>query len=161
MRHRVAGWKLGRNTSHRRALLRNLVTSLIIEERIETTVTKAKFMKSHVEKMITLGKKGGVSHRRLAAAFLMTPEAVDKLFATIGPRFGDRNGGYTRIILTGFRKGDGGAKAFIEILGSEKVVDEKREKRAELRAKRAEETRKAMEESQAQPGEGGGEEPTA
>jgi large subunit ribosomal protein L17 len=120
MRHRVAGWKLGRNTSHRRALLRNLVTSLIIEERIETTVTKAKFMKAHVEKMITLGKKGGVANRRLAASFLMTPEAVDKLFNTVGPRFGDRNGGYTRIILTGFRKGDGGAKAFIEILGRQR-----------------------------------------
>jgi large subunit ribosomal protein L17 len=158
MRHRVAGWKLGRNTSHRRALLRNLVTSLIIEERIETTVTKAKFMKAHVEKMITLGKKGGVANRRLAASFLMTPEAVDKLFNTVGPRFGDRNGGYTRIILTGFRKGDGGAKAFIELLGSEKVVDEKREKRAELRSKRAEETRKAMEAQQG-PAPVGGEEP--
>ena len=160
MRHRVAGWKLGRNTSHRRALLRNLVTSLIIEERIETTVTKAKAMKSHVEKMITLGKKGGVANRRLAASYLMTPEAVDKLFNTVGPRFGDRPGGYTRIILTGFRKGDGGAKAFIEILCSEKVVDEKREKRAELRAKRAEETRKAMEEQQG-PAPEGGEEPKA
>jgi len=160
MRHRVAGWKLGRNTSHRRALLRNLVTSLIIEERIETTVTKAKAMKSHVEKMITLGKKGGVANRRLAASYLMTPEAVDKLFNTVGPRFGDRAGGYTRIILTGFRKGDGGAKAFIEILGSEKIVDEKREKRAELRAKRAEETRKAMEEQQG-PAPEGGEEPKA
>jgi large subunit ribosomal protein L17 len=90
----------------------------------------------------------------------MTPQAVDKLFNTVGPRFGDRNGGYTRIILTGFRKGDGGAKAFIEILGSEKIVDEKREKRAELRAKRAEETRKAMEESQG-PAAEGGEEPKA
>ena len=160
MRHRVAGWKLGRNTSHRRALLRNLVTSLILEERIVTTVTKAKAMKAHAEKMITLGKKGGVNNRRLAAAYLLTPEAVDKLFNTVGPRFGDRNGGYTRIILTGFRKGDGGAKAFIEILGSEKTIDEKREKRAELRAKRAEETRKAMEEQQAQAGgeaEGGAE----
>jgi large subunit ribosomal protein L17 len=68
------------------------------------------------------------------------------LFATISPRFGDRNGGYTRIILGGFRKGDGGEKAFIEILGSEKTIDEKREKRAEARAKRTEEMRKAMEE---------------
>src|SRR6266511_2934023 len=148
MRHRVAGWKLGRNTSHRRALLRNLVTSLIMAER-----------------MITIGKKGGVANRRLAAAYLLIPEAVDKLFNTVGPRFGDRNGGYTRIVLTGFRKGDGGAKAFIEILGSEKVVDEKREKRAELRAKRAEETRKAMEEAHAEqqtpPAEGGEGPPTA
>jgi large subunit ribosomal protein L17 len=142
-------------------LLRNLVTSLIIDERIETTVTKAKFMKPHVEKMITLGKKGGVANKRLAASFLMTPEAVDKLFNTVGPRFGDRNGGYTRIILTGFRKGDGGAKAFIEILGSEKTIDEKREKRAELRAKRAEEAKKAMEENQGATGDEGGTEPKA
>lgn len=146
MRHRVAGWKLGRNTSHRRALLRNLVTSLIIEERIETTATKAKALKPHVEKMITLGKKGDVAARRQAAAYLMTPEAVDKLFGTISPRFGDRNGGYTRIILGGYRRGDGGEKAFIEILGSEKTIDEKREKRAEAKAKRNEEMRKAMEE---------------
>jgi len=145
MRHRVAGWKLGRNTSHRRALLRNLVTSLILEERIETTATKAKAIKPHVEKMITLGKKGDVAARRQAAAYLMTPQAVDKLFASISPRFGDRNGGYTRIILGGFRKGDGGEKAWIEILGSEKTIDEKRDKRNEARAKRAEEMRKAME----------------
>jgi large subunit ribosomal protein L17 len=160
MRHRVAGWKLGRNTEHRRALLRNLVTSLIVEERIETTVTKAKAMRSHVEKMITLGKRGDVAARRLAAGYLMTRSAVDKLFDTISPRFGDREGGYTRIVLTGLRKGDGGQKAFIELLGSEKVIDAKREKRAEARAKRAEETRKAMEEAraeQAPPAEGGGE----
>jgi large subunit ribosomal protein L17 len=160
MRHRVAGWKLGRNTEHRRALLRNLVTSLIVEERIETTVTKAKAMRSHVEKMITLGKRGDLAARRLAAAYLMTRSAVDKLFDTISPRFGDREGGYTRIVLGGLRKGDGGQKAFIELLGSEKTIDAKREKRAEARAKRAEETRKAMEEArseQPQPAEGGSE----
>ena len=161
MRHRVAGWKLGRNTEHRRALLRNLVTSLIVEERIETTVTKAKAMRSHVEKMITLGKRGDVAARRLAAGYLMTRSAVDKLFDTISPRFGDREGGYTRIVLTGLRKGDGGQKAFIELLGSEKIIDAKREKRAEARAKRAEETRKAMEEARAEQAppaaEGGGE----
>ncbi len=153
MRHQVAGWKLGRNTEHRRALLRNLVTSLILEERIETTATKAKAMKPHVEKMITLGKKGDVAARRQAAAYLLQPKAVDKLFDSISPRFGDRNGGYTRIILGGFRKGDGGEKAWIEILGSEKTIDAKREKRAEARAKRAEEARKAMEEANAQAGE--------
>jgi large subunit ribosomal protein L17 len=150
MRHRVAGWKLGRNTSHRRALLRNLVTSLVIEERIETTLTKAKAMRPHVEKMITLGKRGDVHARRLAAGYLMTREAVEKLFDTIGPRFGDRNGGYLRIIHGGFRKGDGGEKAFIELLGSEKLQEEKREKRAEARAKRAAEAKKAMEEAEAQ-----------
>src|ERR1700742_31528 len=150
MRHRRAGWKLGRNTSHRRALLRNLVTSLIVEERIETTITKAKAMRPHVEKMITLGKRGDVAARRLAASYLMTRESVDKLFDSISPRYGDRAGGYLRIIHSGFRKGDGGETAFVELLGSEKTIDEKRQKRAELRAKRAEETRKAMEEAQAQ-----------
>jgi large subunit ribosomal protein L17 len=158
MRHRVAGWQLGRNTSHRRALLRNLVTSLIVEERIETTVTKAKAIRSHVEKMITLGKRGDVASRRLAASYLMTREAVDHLFDKVAPRFGDREGGYTRIVLTGFRKGDGGEKAFIELLGSEKIIDAKREKRAEARSKRAEETRKMMEEQQQAAAAEGGEE---
>src|SRR5438270_4033945 len=104
MRHRVAGWKLGRNTSHRRALLRNLVTSLILEERIETTVTKAKAMRPHVERMITLGKRGDLSARRLAAAYLMTREAVTRLFDTVSPRFGDREGGYLRIIRKGYQR---------------------------------------------------------
>jgi len=160
MRHLKAGWKLGRNTSHRRALLRNLVTSLIIEERIETTVPKAKAMRPHVERMITLGKRGDLAARRLAGGFLMTRAAVDKLFE-ISPRFGDREGGYTRIVLGGWQKGDGADKAFIELLGSEKMQEEKRQKRAELRAKRAAETKKAMEEAQAQaggpPAEGGAE----
>jgi large subunit ribosomal protein L17 len=148
MRHKVAGWKLGRNTSHRRSLLRNLVTSLIIEERIETTIPKAKAMRPQVEKMITLGKRGDLAARRQALAYLMTSAAVDKLFDTIGPRFGDRNGGYLRIVRTGWRKGDGADNAFVELLGSEKVLDEKRQKRGEARAKRAAETKRAMEEAE-------------
>jgi large subunit ribosomal protein L17 len=159
MRHKVAGWKLGRNTSHRRSLLRNLVTSLILEERIETTVPKAKALRPNVEKMITLGKRGDLAARRQAAAYLMTSAAVDKLFDTIGPRFGDRQGGYTRIIRSGWNKGDGADKAFIELLGSEAVLDEKRQKRSEARAKRAAETRKAMEEAEAQARQEGGAEP--
>jgi large subunit ribosomal protein L17 len=153
MRHLKAGWKLGRNTSHRRALLRNLVTSLILEERIETTVPKAKAMRPHVERMITLGKRGDLASRRRAAAYLMTRTSVDKLFE-ISPRFGDREGGYLRIIRIGWQKGDGAEKAIIELLGSEKVQEEKRQKRAEVRAKRAAETKKAMEEAQAQSAEG-------
>ena len=149
MRHRIATWKLGRNTSHRRALLRNLVTSLILEERIETTVPKAKAMRPHVEKMITLGKRGDLSARRQAASYLMTRAAVSKLF-DIAPRFGDREGGYLRIVKTGWRKGDGGEKAFIELLGSEKLQQQKKDKRAEARTKRAEDTRKALEEQQQQ-----------
>src|SRR5215467_9845659 len=149
MRHKVAGYKLGRTTSHRRSLLRNLVTSLIIEERIETTVPKAKALRPQLEKMITLGKRGDLSARRQAAAYLMTREAVNKLFDTVGPRFGDRNGGYLRIVRAGWQKGDGADKAFVELLGSEKLQEEKRQKRAEVRAKRAAEAKKAMEEAEA------------
>jgi large subunit ribosomal protein L17 len=150
MRHKVGGWKLGRNTAHRRSLLRNLVTSLIVEERIETTIPKAKAMRPHVEKMITLGKRGDLAARRQAASYLMTGDAVKKLFDTLAPRYEDRNGGYLRIVRSAWQKGDGADKAFIELLGSEQVLDEKRQKRAEIRAKRAEETRKAMEEAEAQ-----------
>jgi large subunit ribosomal protein L17 len=149
MRHKVAGFKLGRTTSHRRSLLRNMVTALIIEERIETTIPKAKALRPQIEKMITLGKRGDLAARRQAAAYIMTDEALRKLFDTIGPRFGDRNGGYVRIVRSGWQKGDGADNAFIELLGSEKMLDEKRQKRAEARAKKAEETKKAMEEAEA------------
>ena len=149
MRHKVAGWKLGRNTSHRRSLLRNLVTSLILEERIETTVPKAKAMRPQVEKMITLGKRGDLAARRLAGAYLMTRASVDRLFNTVAPRFGDRQGGYLRIIHKGYRQGDGAATCFIELVGSEKFIDAKRTKRTEARAKRQEELKKQMEEEQA------------
>lgn len=150
MRHKVAGYKLGRTTSHRRSFFRNAVTSLIMEERIETTVPKAKALRPVAEKMITLGKQGDLAARRQAASYLMTKESVVKLFDTIGPRFGDRQGGYLRIIRSGWRKGDGAEKAFLELLGSEQVQEEKKQKRAEARAKRAAETKKAMEEAEAQ-----------
>lgn len=154
MRHRNAGYKLGRNTSHRRALLRNLVTSILLEDRVETTLTKAKAARPHVEKLITLGKKGDLHSRRQALSYLMTDKAVSRLFETVAPRYGDRQGGYLRIVRTGFQKGDGAEKAFIELLGAEKLLDEKRQKRAEVRAKRREEIEKAMAE---QKGEEGGE----
>jgi len=131
-------------------MFRNMVTSIIMEERIETTAVKAKAIRPLVEKMITLGKKGDLSARRAAKAYLMTDAAVHKLFDTVAPRFGDRNGGYLRIVRTAWRKGDGAEKAFIELLGSEQVLDEKRQKRAEIRAKRAEENRKAMEHADAE-----------
>ena len=149
MRHRNGGYKLGRNTSHRRALLRNLVTSVILEDRVETTLTKAKAVRPHVEKMITLGKKGDLHSRRQALAFLQTGEAVTRLFTTVAPRYGARAGGYLRIVRTGFQQGDNAEKAFIELLGAEHELDEKREKRAELRAKRREELQKQLEEANA------------
>ena len=147
MRHRNAGFKLGRNTSHRRALLRNLVTSILIEDRVETTLAKAKAVRPHVEKMITLGKKGDLHSRRQALSFLQTREAVSRLFETVAPRYTDRQGGYLRIVRTGFRVGDGGEKAFLELLGAETVLEEKRQKRAEEKAKRREELEKEMAES--------------
>ena len=137
------------------ALLRNLVTSLILEERIETSAVRAKFMRPHVEKMITLSKRGNLAARRQAGAFLMTRAAVDKLF-DIAPRFGDREGGYLRIIRNGWKKGDGTETAWIELLGSEKTLEAKKEKTAERRTKRIEETLKKMEEAGEQPlAEGG------
>ncbi|HEY4051918.1 MAG TPA: 50S ribosomal protein L17 [Acidobacteriaceae bacterium] len=146
MRHRNAGFKLGRNTSHRRALLRNLVTSILLEDRVETTITKAKAARPHVERLITLGKKGDLHSRRQALSFLQTREAVTRLFDTVAPRYGERAGGYLRIVRTGFQKGDGAEKAYIELLGAERELDEKRQKRAETRAKRREELEKAMSE---------------
>ena len=151
MRHRNAGFKLGRNTSHRRAMLRNLVTSIILNDRVETTITKCKASKPLVEKMITLGKRGDVHARRQAAAYLMTPQAVDRLFATVAPRYGSRAGGYSRVTRTGPRKGDASEMAFIELLGAEHELNEKAQKRAEARDKRREELQKQLEEQN--PGE--------
>jgi large subunit ribosomal protein L17 len=151
MRHRNAGFKLGRNTSHRRALLRNLVTSILLNDRVETTITKAKATRPIVEKMITLGKRGDVHARRQAAAYLMTPECVTRLFATVAPRYGSRNGGYLRIVRNGQRQGDAAEMAFIELLGAEVELDAKREKRAEARAKKQEELAKQLQERE--PGE--------
>lgn len=115
MRHRKRGRQLGRDTKHRRALYRNLVTSLLEHERIETTTAKAKEIKSITDKMISLGKDGDLSARRLASAYLMKKETVVKLFSDIAPRLSDRKGGYTRIIKTRLRPGDGASMAVIEL----------------------------------------------
>ena len=147
MRHRNAGNKLGRNTSHRRALLRNLTTSVIVEDRVETTLAKAKAVRPHVEKMITLGKKGDLHSRRQALSYLMTDKSVTRLFETVAPRYADRQGGYLRIVRAGFRQGDGGEKAFIELLGAEKQLDAKRQKRDEIKAKKRADLEKQLEES--------------
>ena len=140
MRHKRAGFKLKRDTGARRALLRNLVTSVIERERVVTTVPKAKAAKPLVEHMITLAKRDTLHTRRQAAAFLATPDSVKKLFDKLGARFGQRNGGYTRIVRLGPRKGDGAEQAMIELVGSELV------KRAADRAKRREERLKAIKE---------------
>jgi len=130
MRHLKAGYKLGRNPAHRRATLRNLVTNLIRDERISTTLTRAKAARPLVERMITLAKRDSLHARRQAAAFLLSGEAVKKLFNTLGPRFGQRNGGYTRIIHAGWRIGDGARLAILELIGSElKKKEKKKEKK--------------------------------
>ncbi|MDW8380301.1 MAG: 50S ribosomal protein L17 [Bryobacterales bacterium] len=147
MRHRRGGYKLQRTTSHRLALLRNLVTSVIEHERVLTTVVKAKAARPLVDKMITLAKRDTLHSRRQAAAFLRTPESVRKLFDKIGTRFSQRNGGYTRVVRIGPRKGDGAELAMLELVGSELV------KRAAERAKRREERLKAMREGQPEGGE--------
>jgi large subunit ribosomal protein L17 len=140
MRHRVSGFKLKRDVGARKALLRNLVTSVITEERIVTTVPKAKAAKPLVEKMITLAKKDTLASRRQAAAFLLTKDSVKKLFDKLGARFGQRNGGYTRIVRVGFRKGDGAEQVVLQLVDAELV------KRAADRAKRREDRLKAMRE---------------
>ena len=146
MRHRNAGFKLGRNPSHRRALLRNLVTSIILMDRVETTITKCKATRPLVEKMITLGKKGTVHARRQAAAYLMTAEAVDRLFNIVAPRYSTRPGGYLRIVRIGQRQGDAAEMAIIELLGAEQELNEKAQKRAAAREKKREELAKQLEE---------------
>lgn len=148
MRHRRGGYKLKRDIGARRSLLKGLVTSVIEQERVVTTVPKAKAIKPLVEKMITLAKRDNLHARRQAAAFLETPAAVKKLFDKLGTRFGQRNGGYTRVVRLGWRKGDGAEQAMVELVGSELV------KRAAERAKRREERMKAL-----QQGKEEGEEP--
>src|SRR5271165_1269336 len=140
MRHGVAGFKLKRPVDSRNSLLRNLTTSVILEERVITTVPKAKAVRPLVEKMITLAKADTLHTRRQAAMVLRTPASVKKLFDTLGTRFGQRDGGYTRITRLGPRKGDGAEQAMLELVGSELV------KRAADRAKRKEERLKAQRE---------------
>jgi large subunit ribosomal protein L17 len=148
MRHRVGGYKLKRDVGARNSLLKNLVTSVIEHERVVTTVPKAKAIKPIVDKMITLAKRDTLHTRRQAAAFLETPGAVKKLFDTLGTRFGQRKGGYTRIVRLGWRKGDGAEQVMIELVGSELV------KRAEERAKRREERLKQQQEAEGGSAEG-------
>lgn len=133
MRHRKSGRKLGRTSSHREAMFRNMVTSLFEHERIVTTTEKAKEMRPIAEKMITLAKRGDLHARRQAYSYIRSQEVVAKLFDEISEMFTDRNGGYTRIIKTGVRKGDAASMAILELvgyeedLGEEEVIEESEE----------------------------------
>ncbi len=116
MRHNKGGYKLRRNPSHRRALLRNLTMSLIENNRVCTTLAKAKALRPIVEKMVTLGKNSTLANKRRALSYLYKRETVNILFDEVSPRFIDRPGGYTRIIKGGYRKGDGAELAYIEFV---------------------------------------------
>lgn len=120
MRHGCAGRQFGRDTSHRKALLRMLVTALLKNEKIETTVAKAKEIRPLAEKMITLGKRGDLHARRQALSFIHDVTVVSGLFAQIAPRFVSRNGGYTRIVMTRTRPGDAAPMAVIELVERQK-----------------------------------------
>jgi large subunit ribosomal protein L17 len=137
MRHLAKGRKLGRTTAHRKALLRNLVTSFFEKERIQTTLAKAKEARPFAEKMITLAKKNTLPTRRRALAFLTKESAVTRLFNDIAPRFSERPGGYTRIVKTGIRLGDGSQMALLELIGSEYKKKEKKKKDKDKGPKKA------------------------
>ncbi|MGB0910450.1 MAG: 50S ribosomal protein L17 [Nitrospirales bacterium] len=125
MRHRKKGRQLGRNTKHRKALYRNLVTSLLEHERIETTEAKAKELRGLTDRMITLGKSGTLHARRQALQVLRTKETVEKLFNDVAGRFHDRQGGYTRIIKTRRRPGDGAELVAIEFVEKQGIAEKK------------------------------------
>src|SRR5436190_1431750 len=143
MRHRVAGVKLGRTPAHRRALLRNLVTALLEHEVVRTTDPKAKELRRWADRVITLGKQGTLHARRQVLAIVQDKAVARKLFDTIAPRFKERQGGYTRIIKIGWRRGDAAPVSLIELVGATdgaKAQDsEGQKKRRRARKKKAEE----------------------
>lgn len=116
MRHRMAGRKLGRTSSHRKAMMRNMVTSLFQHEKITTTDAKAKELRSVAEKIITLGKRGTLHARRQALSFLRDRDTTEKVFTVLSDRYRDRAGGYTRIMKAGPRAGDNAPLAVIELM---------------------------------------------
>jgi large subunit ribosomal protein L17 len=128
MRHGKDGYKLRRNPAHRRALLRNLAASVVERNRVTTTLAKAKAVQPIVEKMVGLGKAGTLADKRRAFAFFFRRQTVQKLFDEVAPRFMDRRGGYTRIIRSDFRKGDGAETAIIEFVDYRFTPKDKKKK---------------------------------
>jgi large subunit ribosomal protein L17 len=160
MRHGKALRKLGRTTEHRLSLLRNLSTSLFDKERISTTLPKAKELRPFAERLITLARKDNLHARRRVARSIQNKAVLKKLFDTLGPRFAQRNGGYSRILKLGWREGDGAEMALVELLGSEPVFDKgdkksKKKKKKEAAAEAAAHAHDAREtEGPADAGEG-------
>ena len=131
MRHRRSGRKLGRDASHRKALYANLTGALIEHGRIKTTAAKAKEVRPIAEQMITLGRRGGVHARRQALAYLRSQDVVHKLFSDVGPRFADRQGGYSRIVRIGPRPGDAAEMVYLELVDFLPEAPPPRRRRAE------------------------------
>ena len=127
MRHRKSGKRLGRTGSHKKAMLRNMVTSVFEHERIVTTTPKAKEARKVVDKMITLAKRGDLHAKRQAMSFIQSRDVVAKLFDEISGQFADRNGGYTRIIQTGQRRGDAAPMAILELVTYSENIEEESE----------------------------------
>lgn len=123
MRHRKSGRKLGRTSSHREAMFRNMITSLFEHERIVTTTPKAKEARRIADRMITLAKKGDLHARRQALSYIRSKDIVAKLFEVTHLKFIDRKGGYTRIVQTGIRRGDAAPMAILELVGYQEVIE--------------------------------------
>ncbi|HSE94862.1 MAG TPA: 50S ribosomal protein L17 [Methylomirabilota bacterium] len=148
MRHKRAGTKLGRLSAHREALFRNLLTALLRHERIETTVAKAKALRPQADHLVTLAKRDTLHARRQVLAVVADTAVVRRLFDAVAARYADRRGGYTRILLTGRRRGDGAPMALLELVDrpapvTEKGKKAKEKKAAEPKGKAAKKARKA------------------
>jgi len=141
MRHNAGLRKLGRTSSHRRALLRNLATSLFRHERVSTTLPKAKELRPVAERLITLARRDDLSARRRVLRFVSDQDVVKKLFGTLGPRFATRPGGYTRVLRLAPRRGDGADMAIVELVGSEPTFKKKKDDKQARRGRRDAATR--------------------
>lgn len=142
MHHRIAGRKLGRTSSHRTAMLRNLVTSLLEHEKVKTTDAKAKEVRPLAEKLIGLAKRGDLHARRQALSVVRKAEVVKKLFETLSPRYQSRTGGYLRIVKVGYRPGDGAPVSLVELIGEEKEGAQKAKgKKKREKVKRSQRTK--------------------
>ena len=139
MRHLKSGKKLGRDAAHRKALMRNMAVSLFRHERVETTETKAKLLRSYADKIITLAKRGDLHARRLVAANINDKAVVRKLFEELGPKYEGRNGGYTRVLKLGSRRGDNAPMALVELMDTDVLGTKRREKEEKATKKRRQE----------------------
>src|SRR5258706_11805735 len=152
MRHNLGYRKLGRTSSHRRALLRNLATDLFRHERLRTTVPKAKELRPFAERLITLARRDDLHSRRLVLRQISDKTVVKKLFDTLGPRFASRPGGYSRLLKLGPRQGDNADMAIVELIGSEPTFTKQKEEKKARRDRRAKSEAKAEKEAAATEG---------